>query len=259
MTRSLLCGIATAAFVFVFGAAARADDACWQLVFSAIRHEAALPHAAYISYSETLSIFADELPLERADADITYRDDGLASVDDDRWARPYLSTILDPGPPVLGPYGESRESWLQTLVPDATLPLIADVHNRPLARCANHDSQIIDGVAFEHVVLPDAPADKQALKALWIDPKTLAIARLVVSGYLDFYDTTDMVGHVLTDYTLDMQETGGYTVLRRATWTYVLHVYDQSSNLHGEYDFGNYQFTAAPPPGTLFADASPTK
>jgi hypothetical protein len=41
-------------------------------------------------------------------------------------------------------------------------------------------------------------------------------------------------------------------VVRRVTWSLSFKVYDQRSTLDAEYDFANYAFETAPPPGTLF-------
>jgi hypothetical protein len=252
MTRLFLfCSLAVA-LVLVTSAAARADDACWQMVFAAIERDAAAPHAAYISYSELVNIEEDRRRYERATANITYRDDGTASIDDDRWARPFISNFLEPGPPVLGPYGKRRDDWLAIASQRFALPLIADVHNEAQRQCVDRGDQVVDGESVADIALINAPTDRPALKEIWIDRRSRDIARVVVSDYLTIAGVDWSLEHVLTDFSVEMQHVNGYAVVHRVLWTYTMKVYDQWSTLDAEYDFDNYAFDNAPPPGTLF-------
>jgi hypothetical protein len=253
MIRLLLFGVLTAAFVLASSAAARADDACWQLVYAAVIRDAAAPHAAYISYSELVNIQSDGHRYERASANITYRDDGIASIDDDRWARPFMSNFLEPGPPVLGPYGKRREDWLAIASREFSLPLIADVHNEKQRVCVDRGDEVINGAKVADIALIDAPTDRPALKEIWIDRRSNDIARVVLSGYLTIATVDWSLQHVLTDFSIDVEHVNGYAVVQRVAWTYNLKVYDQWSTLDAEYDFANYAFEDAPPPGTLFS------
>jgi len=254
VTRSLLCSAIFIVLVLGSSVTARADDdTCWQLLYKAIEHNAAAQHAEYISYSELVNVQSDGRQFEWANASITYRDDGVASVDDDRWDHPFISELLEPGPPVLGPYGSRREIWLALEPHDEGLPTIADLHNRPHDRCVDRGDDTVDGMRVAHLVLPDPPLDRPALKEIWIDRHSLAIVHVVVAEYVTFYLPDTKLTHTLTDYTLDVENIGGYIVLRRVTWSYSFRVYDQRSRLDAEYDFGNYRFGTSPPPGTLFA------
>ena len=253
MTRLLLCGAITAALMLGSTVAARSDEGCWQLVFAAIERGAAAPHAPYISYSESVNILDDGHRYERASANITYRDDGLAWIDDDRWVHPFVSDLLEPGPPVLGPYGSRRENWLDLASREYALPLIADVRNEPKRRCDVVDNDFVNGDLAAHIVLPDAPANRPALKEIWIDRRTLAIARLIASEHLTTYSIDWNLQKVLTDFAIDMENVDGYSVVRRVTWTYTFKVYSQQSTLDAEYDFSNYGFGSKPPAGTLFS------
>lgn len=252
MTRWLLCGAVTAALILGSTVPARPDDACWQLLYAAIERGAAAPHAPYISYSELVNIQNDGHRYERASANITYRDDGLASIDDDRWVHPFVSDLLEPGPPVLGPYGNRRDDWLAVATREYALPLIANVHNPSTRQCNITGNDIVNGVATAHIMLPDAPNSRPALKEIWIDRHSLAIARLIAAEYLNVYTTEWNLEHPLANFAIDMESVDGYSVVRRVTWTYSFKVYDQDSTLDAEYDFTNYGFNAAPPPGTLF-------
>ncbi len=254
MTRWLLQGTIAAVLALASPAAARSDDdACWQLLYGAIERNAAAQHAEYISYSELVNIQSDGHRFEFANASITYRDDGMASVDDDRWDQPFISDQLEPGPPVLGPYGVRREEWLAAQTQGSEIPTIADLHNAPKSACVDRGDQNTDGTKAAHVVLPAAPRDRPALKEIWIDRQSLAIVRVVVSEYLTFYLPSTKLERELTDYTLDVENIDGYVVLRRVTWSYSVPYYDQRSSLVAEYDFGNYQFGTTPPPESLFA------
>jgi hypothetical protein len=235
---------------------ATANDACWQLVYAALRRDASAPQAAYIRYSETVNIFADGSRLERANAEITYSDNGAAYVDDDRWARPFVSRLLEPGPPVLGPYGESRARWIPLDIANSGMPTIADVGTTQARTCADKGDQTIDGVRYAHLVLGPAQRPGPALKEIWIDRYATTIGKLLVSGYLDFESADASVQQQLVDYAVEVQEVDGFRVLRHAAWSYVVRAFGQISHLSGDYEFGNYSFANEPPPGIpdLIAD-----
>jgi hypothetical protein len=232
-------------------AGAPSDDACWRLAYAAIQHNAAAPHAAYISYSETVNVFADRRRVEYDSIDVTYRDDGLAYINDDRWGRAFLSGQLEPGPPVLGPYGDSRESWLPAgLTADGFLT-IAQVENPELRGCTDLGDDTIRGTGYAHLAF--GPASGTALKAMWVDRRTGEAVRLVVSGLLYYHDVDAKLAHTVVDYQIDMQSINGYAVLQAARWSYVLRSYSQWSRIDAEYDFGNYRFATTQPPGTDFS------
>ncbi len=255
MTRLLLCGALVASLILGTTAAAHADDACWQLLYAAIEREAAAPHAPYISYNELADIREDGFRYERATANITYRDDGEASIDDDRWSHPFVSNLLDPGPPVLGPYGSRRADWLSVAATAYALPLIADVHSQQDRQCFDRGNELVNGVSAAHLVLSNAPRDRQALKEIWIDRQSHAIARVVVAEYLKVFTVAWNLKKALTDFSIDVESVDGHDVVQRVTWQYLFHVYDQTSLLTAEYDFTNYHFEEAPPRDSLFANA----
>ncbi len=256
MRRGLLCA-ASAALILFFGTAASAradDDACWQLIYHAIERSAAAPHAAYISYAERVHIVADGRRFEEAHATITYRDDGIASVNDDRWAHPFMSALLDPGPPVLGPYGSDRRSaWLALTQSGGALPVIGTTSTQPRERCVDRGDESLDGASVAHLVLPDAATAAPALKAIWVDRRTYDVKRIVVSEWLSFYGQTSALQHKLVDFTLDLERAGSYDVIRRVTWTHYYHEFGQVTALNAEYRFSDYRFAEQPPAGTLFA------
>jgi hypothetical protein len=255
MTRLLLCGALVASLILGTTAVAHADDACWQLLYAAIERDAAAPHAPYITYNELVDIREDGFRYERTTANITYRDDGQASIDDDRWSHPFVSNMLDPGPPVLGPYGSRRADWLSAAATAYALPLIADVHSQQDRQCIDRGNESVNGVSVAHLVLSNAPPGRQALKEIWIDRQSHAIARVVVAEYLKVFTAGWNLEKALTDFSIDMESVDGHDVVQRVTWQYVFHVYDQTSLLAAEYDFSNYRFDQAPPRNSLFSDA----
>ncbi len=231
----------------------RADDAaCWQLVHKAIEASAQSTHSPYVSYAENESILADGNSLERSSALITYRDDGMAYVDDDRWVYPFVSNILDPGPPVLGPYGDRRRAWLDLADMRTDLPIIATTQNPPRGRCTDEGNDVIDGVTVAHLVFPDAPSDRPALLEVWLDRSNLQMVRAYTRDHLGFWSPNGTtIG--LANYHIEIQRIEGYNVLKRISWKYRVQYNDQSSLMTGEYRFSQYRFGSKPPTGIDFA------
>jgi hypothetical protein len=254
MCRSLVASFLTAAFVVLSGAPARANsDACWQFVYHAIENSAAEPHSPYISYTERGTVVVDGQVLERMSAQITYRDDGIASVNDDRWEHPFLSSVLDPGPPVLGPYGDRRPDWLR-LIDLEPQKVIANVHTPPQSRCVDEGDVMIDGQRVAHIFFPDASTSQPALKQLWIDRRSLAFVRVIISEFVSFWSFDgEKNTESLADFSIDLARIGFHSVLRSVSWQYTTKVYSQESVIDASYDFGGYSFDTTPPSGTLFA------
>jgi hypothetical protein len=258
MSARSIGGFAAAMVLFALSAtAARGEDACWQLLYRAVEHNAAVAHPPYVSYNEKLALDEDGRSLEFAHINVTYRDDGIASVDDDRFAHPFLSAILDPGPPVLGPYGERRAQWLSLGDGDPSLKVIAETETPHRLPCVDVGDETIDGTPYAHLTFPEAATDRPALKAVWIDRTSLRIRRAVVSEWLAFYVDERLAQRRLTDYTLEIAQVGPYDVLTQVNWSYVFKSYGQRTVLSEEYTFAGYRFETRAPAGTLFADASP--
>lgn len=251
--RSLGGALVAILFMITAAPAAAKDAACWQFVYRIIERNAASPHVPFISYSETERITDHGQRYEEAAANITYRDDGMAYVDDDRFVHPFVSTFLEPGPPVLGPYGPGRrESWLAFEQPARGLDVIADARTDERTACVDLGDQTIDGARYAHIVFPESPANVPSLKALWVDRQTFRVQRLIVSGWITFSTESGMV-HDLTSYTVDLRRIGGIDVLHDVWWNYTYSVYGQRSRLDAHYSFANFRFDTKPPVGTLFA------
>lgn len=244
--RLLLTGTLLVACTLVCTARGRADsDACWQLVYKTIERSASAPHASFTQYSERGSIMQDGALLQRETIDVLYRDDGLAVVDDSRWAHPLVSNALEPGPPVLGPYGSRRNVWLALDDVELPYPLIGDVHTHPKSPCDERDEDY-QGAVATRIDLPDQPGDRPGLRTLWLDPKSGDVRKIIVLGRLLFHGSDASNAPHYTPFEVEFQKAGSYTVVRHVTWSYRLRYYSQSSQLFGEYYYGGYSFPARP-------------
>jgi hypothetical protein len=256
MSARSLGGLVAVSVLFALCAtSARGDEACWKLLYSTVQHNAAVPHAPFVSYSESVDLQEDGIPIQSARANVTYRDDGVAYIDDSRFDHPFLSGVLDPGPPILGPYGTRRETWLEFGNHDAPLPIIADAQTAHREECKDLGDDMIDGGKFAHLVFPGARDDGPALKSVWIDRTRLTVRRAVVSEYINFYFYDGDITHHLADFTLEVRQIDGHDVLDQLNWHYSYWQYGQRTNLNEEYRFGAYQFNSQAPAGTLFASA----
>jgi len=244
-------GVTVAILALLAAPPARADsDSCWQMINGALRLSARSPHAHFISYGERTTIFADGHTLERISSNITYRDDGIAYVSDERWVHPFLSARVEPGPPVLGPYGDMRTAWLSLGTEPPPLPVIADVHNPPRETCHDAGVQSIERIADEHLIVGAEHPNRVGLHEIWLDPTDLQIAKVVVRGPVLYYVENELKTD-LTNFVVDIEHIGGYSVVQRVTWQYREHIYSQWTDLAAEYDFGNYSFSEAPPPESV--------
>lgn len=254
-----ICAIAVAAVLGSVSSARASSDAsdeCWQLIMQSLDRSAHAPHARFTSYGERAKITEDGRTLENVRASITYRDDGLAYVDDERWVYPFISHYLEPGPPVLGPYGDARNMWLGLDErPPTALPIIADVHNHPNLTCRDSGIDSIDRQTLRHLFIGEEKPNRLGLRSIWIDPTTYEIRRVVVSGPLRIYGNGDFIEQT-ADYTVDVQHVDGYTVVNRVWWKYEEEVFSQRTVVNAEYDFTDYRFSDVPPPGTLPAGTS---
>jgi hypothetical protein len=242
-----ISGLAALAFSLAAAPAARADtDSCWQLINSALKKSATTRHARFISYDEHARIVRDGSELQAFQSNITYRDDGIAYIADTRWPDPFIGNVVDPGPPVLGPYGDARAEW-QALGPRmSNLPVIASVHNYPTQSCRDLGEESLNGWRTHHLVVDEEDPTHTGLRSVWIDPKSFDVVRLIVRAPLIFYGG-DSGKEAFTDYSIDLENIDGYSVVQRVTWEYWQPVYSQLSHLAAEYDFTTYQFSNAPP------------
>ena len=253
MTSRVVASLVAALTVAVFCAPARADDSCWQTVHKAIEASAASDHALYVSYSEVQEINTDGMRFMHSNAAITYRDDGVAYVDDDRWLHPFTGYLLDPGPPVLGPYGDRRHAWLDLADPEAqSIPVIANTHSAPAAQCNVVGIDERYGRPALHIDFPNARIDKPALVAIWLDPQTLNVVHATTRDWLSFWGQ-DGTTLSLVKYEIDVKQIGKYEVLNHVSWEYDFRWYDQRSKMVGDYQFSNYRFADKPPADSSFA------
>lgn len=244
--------VATVVGLAVSRPALAADNACWQLIDSALQRSAHSPHSKFISYGERITVYADGHTLQNIGSSVVYRDDGIAYITDDRWVHPFFSAAPEPGPPVLGPYWKDRTAWLDFGDVRAPYPVIADVHAFPRESCSYAGMDAIDGQRLEHLVVGhEQQQHKHAgLREIWIDPLFYDIVRVVVRGPLRLY-VKDEIKEDLADYRVDVERVGRFTVVKRVTWQYREREYGQWTDLSAEYDFRDYSFFEVAPPGTF--------
>src|SRR5579884_2813065 len=223
---------------------------CWDIFDGALRRSAASAHPAYVSYDERILVLQDDQRLIQSTAHVDYRDDGLARVSDERFNfEPYVTRYTEPGPPVLGPYGVNRDTWLpQTDI----FPTIATVRSEGDMRCEVRDVEAYKGHSTYHLQFTRISGiSKPSIKAIWVDTTSDAIWKVIVTGYVRFDEDNK---RDLADFEVELGYTGPYLVVNHVVWSYRRHEYSQISNYFGEYTLTGYSF---PPhmPGTYFGDS----
>jgi hypothetical protein len=240
-------------FSMIVLAAALGVPPCWNIYDSALRHSAMASHPAYVSYDERILITQDDQRLVESTAHVDYRDDGLALVRDERFNfQPILTRHTEPGPPVLGPYGASRDTWL----PQAdVLPTIARVRAQGDVRCDVTDVEEYKGHITYHLLFSGAPSTVPSLKAMWVDTGSEDIWKVIVSGYVRFADDSD--GPLpLADFEVELEDAGRYLVVDHVVWSYRRHEYSQISNYFGEYTLSGYSFPDSLPSSEFTDDTA---
>lgn len=226
-----------AALVLAFSSVA---PNCWQIYDDAVRHSALSLHPPYVQYDERIEIDANQRPLMTSRAHVDYRDDGLARVIDARFDdKPIVTRQAEPGPPVLGPYGAQRASWIPSLAEEA-YPLIGDVRTHGDAQCAIADTGVYKGHDSYHLTFAHVKNDRPQLKALWVDTRTSDIWKVVLSGYVYFAGANKEPP--LADFEVELGYSGPYLMVNHVVWAYRDHEYSQYDDYFGEYYFSGFQF-----------------
>lgn len=222
---------------------ARADStACWTLIFDAIRASAASQLPQTTSYNERGVLTEDGVVRMRENIDVSYRSDGLAFITDPATGNSrHATNYLEPGPPLLGPYGKGRVAWIGTIAEEFPYPLVASVRNKPSQPCENLGLESYNGLPAYHIVLPEASQNAASLRAIWIDPTTLAVRKTIVGGLL--WETADRQSLAYPSFEVEFQQLGNYNVVRHVTWKYRMRVYSQYTTIFGEYYFNGYSFS----------------
>ena len=237
-------------FALVALAAALGIPPCWDIFDAALRHSAASSHPAYVSYDERILVTQDDQRLVQTTAHVDYRDDGLARVSDERFNfEPFLTRYTEPGPPVLGPYGMNRSTWLPQ---EEMLPTIARVRTQGDMRCEVVDVETYKGHITYRLQFNGSSRKRPALKALWVDTASGAIWKVIVSGYVYF---NDEAMPDLADFEVELGYTGPYLVVNHVVWSYRRHEYSQVSSYFGEYMLTGYSFPQSVPAG-LFSNST---
>ncbi len=204
------------------------DSVCWDLAYGAVRKRAASPHPATILYDAVGTITGDGNLVDRIRQEIAYRDDGSALITDDRFDLPYVVRALDPGPPELGPYGDRRSGWI---LPDEppSLHVIAKVHAAHKIACKNKGIVHYAGRDAYDLVFGTPSQPRVGLQELWVDVKTADIWKVVLRE--------DDI-----DYSVEMQQSGRFLVVRHVSWKYQIKANDQWSDFVGEYYYDDFRF-----------------
>lgn len=227
---------------------------CWDIFDGALRHSANAAHPAFVSYDERISITADDRPLLFSLAHVDYRDDGTARVADQRFDyHPIITRRAEPGPPELGPYGNSRAAWLPLDGNEAGLPVISSVRVGGKVTCTVAGIEKYKGHDAYHLVFGNVPTDRPTVKALWVDTTTGDMWKLIVSGYVLFAGGAG--AQPLTDFEVELAYRGPYLVVDHVVWQYTRREYGQSSTYFGEYHLSGFEFPRNLPPA-LFEDVS---
>ncbi len=249
MISQLMAGIAAAA---IGSPDTRAtNDACWQLIGSAIQRSAHATQPKFISYSERTEFAVNGKPANVFNSQITYRDDGMAYINDERWTYPMVSASVEPGPPSLGPYGDSRAAWLSAQSNEnSSLPVIAHVYAHRTKTCRDAGPVTIDSRTVEHLIVDAENPSNAGLREIWIDPALFDIARLIVRAPMTMLVHNSPVQD-LANFQVDVEAVDGHTVVRQVSWAYHQKHDGEYEDLAGNYEFMNYRFSDVEPPGTF--------
>lgn len=218
---------------------------CWNMYDKALVHSAAAPRPAYVSYSERTSMFVDGEPLERTNARIDYRDDGLARIADERFDYiPFVTRTLDPGPPEIGPYGASRELWMPSA---ADIKTIAAVRARGSVACTVRGVETLQGRDVYHLAFTGANVARPHLDDLWIDTVTTDVLKVALTAPAPIDDGLNGRPS-FAHYDVVLRNEGPYELVDTVTWVYRRRIYSQQAQYSGEYSFADYTFPQALPP-----------
>lgn len=229
----------------VLGLVAAAAPPCWDVYDGALRHSAAASHPAFVSYDEQIRITEDNFPLVRSRAHVDYRDDGWARVLDERFDfEPIVTRHAEPGPPEIGPYGQSRAAWLPQ---DSELPIIADVRSEGAVSCTLSETVPYKGRVSRHLIFSGGQiAERAGVKEMWVDAKTGDVWKLIVSGPVAFADDPGSKTE-LADFEVELGYVGPYLLVNHVTWKYHRREFSQYSSYFAEYTLGGYAFPAQLP------------
>ena len=225
---------------------------CWDIFDAALRHSAMSSHPAYVSYDEHILVTQDDQRLVQTIAHVDYRDDGLALVRDERFNfEPILTRHTEPGPPVLGPYGPNRDTWL----PQAdVIPTIASVRAQSNLNCEFGGVETYKGHNAYHLFFTGAPTNRPSIKAMWVDTGSGAIWKVIVTGFVRFDDDPG-AAKPLADFEVELGYAGPYLVVDHVVWSYRRQEYSQVSRYFGEYTLSDYSFPEILPP-TYFSNTT---
>lgn len=229
-------------------APARAAGDCWSIIYGAIRHRAQAQHPPFILYDQRSQVSQDGATLWRTSEEIAYRDDGVARIVDERFARiPYVTRQTDPGPPVLGPYGDRRQNWLQIDTTDPHVPLIGQVRTASSLQCQLVGDERYRGYETYHLRISGGDPTKPLLREAWVDRNSADFWKITVSSDFPQAAGFNAPAHSVVLYEIELSQTGPYILVDHITWKCVVHEFSQWSNVFGEYYLSNFSFPPSVP------------
>ena len=207
-------------------------SSCWNAYDAALRHSAQAAHPQFVSYDESARLDGGAQRVVRERAHIDYRDDGTALVLDDRAGpSPIVTRNVDPGPPVLGPYGRARAAWMS---PDLWPPIrtAANSGGTDGEICTMAPSVSIEGARAYHLLFYRRK-QSVGLDELWVDAHTFQIRRVILTGLVLFGAS---ITAKPTNYDISVSRSGPYNVVSHVVWSL--------GGYTGDYTFANFSFPA---------------
>lgn len=213
-------------------ALAAAGPSCWDVFDATLAHSAKVPHPAYVQYDQNITIWRDNKALISTDQHIRYDDDGQARIEDARFHyQPVWTSLVEPGPPELGPYGKDRSIWIPV---SDRVPVIASTRAAGKVSCTMRE-ETYNGRDTYHLSFQGSH-----LTELWVDTHTQDVWKIEMDapGYISNQFDPNPQAH----YEIHLGYHGGYLVVEHVTWNSSLREQSQTSELTGEYQLTNFQF-----------------
>lgn len=236
-------------------AAATSVPSCWDVYDAAIGHSAQAARPPYITYVERIAIQYGDPSTSQAlkpstyagNARVEYRSDGLARVQDERFGNaPILTSILDPGPPELGPYGARQSIWEGV---HYALPLISSVRAKSSVTCTL-SAQPYQGRQTYHLQFRGASPKVPHLDDLWVDGQTHDIWKVALEAPLSFnfgYEQSVDPVH----FEIDLGYEGPYLVVQHVRSETHVATHGQFMHVVWQYAYADYAFPPQLPQGVF--------
>jgi len=232
-------------------AAAAAGTSCWNVYDAALGHSAQAARPPYVTYVEQISIQYGDPSTAQAlkpstyagSARVQYRGDGLARVEDERFGNaPIVTSVLDPGPPELGPYGDRQSIWEGV---HYVLPLISSVRAKSSVTCTL-SAGLYQGRQVYHLEFRGASPKIPHLDDLWVDAQSNDIWKVALEAPLSFnFGYVPSVDPV--HFEVDLGYEGRYLVVQHVRSEVRVPTHGQLMHVVAQYAYGEYAFPAQLP------------